>query len=180
MAIAKGERFIWLRRQGGGEVMADDIFNFHIDFEALSNDVDAVCHNFDLYDEKSVQATTQAMVENTEDLLSKSMRIVPHDEGILEGSGSARVQNVEVAKASPEGPAETHTLEIKDTIPAVRPGSVITGQVSYNTPYAAIQHEELSYEHKPGRQAKYLETPLKAMFKRYTKNIADMVKAVRR
>lgn len=155
--------------------MADDIFNFHIDFEALNKDVNAVCRNLDLYDEKSVQAATQAMVENTEDLLSKSMRIVPHDEGILEGSGSARVQNVEVAKGSPDD-AMIQTGEA----PAVRPGSVITGQVSYNTPYAARQHEELSYEHKPGRQAKYLETPLKAMFRRYTQNIADMIKAIRR
>jgi hypothetical protein len=152
-----------------------DIFNFHIDFEALNKDVDAVCRNLDLYDEKSVRAATQAMVENTEDLLSKSMRIVPHDEGTLEGSGSARVQNVEVAKGSLDD-AMIQTGEA----PAVRPGSLITGQVSFNEPYAAIQHEDLTFEHKPGRQAKYLETPLKEMFRRYTQNIADMVKSVRR
>lgn len=29
--------------------------------------------------------------------------------------------------------------------------------VGYNTPYALIQHENLSYNHAPGRTAKYLE-----------------------
>ena len=30
--------------------------------------------------------------------------------------------------------------------------------VSYESPYAADQHENLTYRHSPGRQAKYLET----------------------
>lgn len=33
--------------------------------------------------------------------------------------------------------------------------------VSYNTPYAVRQHEELDYQHPQGGQAKYLEGPLK-------------------
>ena len=33
----------------------------------------------------------------------------------------------------------------------------LTGAVSYNTPYAARQHEELSWRHDPGRTAKFLE-----------------------
>lgn len=32
--------------------------------------------------------------------------------------------------------------------------------VSYDTVYAARQHEELTWRHDPGRQAKYLEAPL--------------------
>lgn len=31
--------------------------------------------------------------------------------------------------------------------------------VSYDTPYAVRQHEELSYRHRNGRKAKYLEDP---------------------
>jgi len=34
----------------------------------------------------------------------------------------------------------------------------LTGTVSYGTPYAVRQHEELTWRHAPGRQAKYLET----------------------
>ena len=34
--------------------------------------------------------------------------------------------------------------------------------VTYDTPYACRQHEELDWHHAPGRQAKYLEDPLNA------------------
>lgn len=34
-----------------------------------------------------------------------------------------------------------------------------SGTVSYDTPYARRQHEELSYQHQRGRKAKYLEDP---------------------
>ncbi len=32
-------------------------------------------------------------------------------------------------------------------------------EVSYNMPYALIQHEDLTYEHKPGKTAKFLTGP---------------------
>lgn len=32
--------------------------------------------------------------------------------------------------------------------------------ISFDTPYAVRQHEDLTLAHDPGRQAKYLETPL--------------------
>lgn len=38
----------------------------------------------------------------------------------------------------------------------------LEGAVSYDTVYAARQHEELTWRHDPGRQAKYLEEPLYA------------------
>lgn len=34
--------------------------------------------------------------------------------------------------------------------------------ISYDTPYAVRQHEELGYRHDDGRQAKYLEEPMLA------------------
>lgn len=148
-----------------------DIFKFDFNLD----DVDDVCDSFDLYDRKAIQAASQAMAENTEALLGKSMRIVPHDEGMLEGSGSARVQNVEIAHGTDEG-----SLVESGTAPMINPGATITGTVSYNKPYAARQHEELSYEHKEGRQAKYLETPLKEFVREFVQNIADAVRSVRR
>jgi hypothetical protein len=36
----------------------------------------------------------------------------------------------------------------------------LTAAVSYDTPYAVRQHEELNYQHDAGRTAKYLERPL--------------------
>lgn len=35
----------------------------------------------------------------------------------------------------------------------------LTGAVSFDTVYAARQHEELTWRHDPGRTAKYLEGP---------------------
>lgn len=51
------------------------------------------------------------------------------------------------------------------------------GIVSYNTPYAIKQHEELSYWHSDGRQAKYLEKPLKSESKRLQEIIQRTVNA---
>lgn len=35
-----------------------------------------------------------------------------------------------------------------------------SGTVSYDTPYAVRQHEEMGYQHQRGRKAKYLEDPV--------------------
>jgi hypothetical protein len=53
-------------------------------------------------------------------------------------------------------PLDEGTLERSGT--ASRDG--LTGAVSFDTPYAVRQHEEMDYRHAPGRQAKYLEQPM--------------------
>lgn len=35
----------------------------------------------------------------------------------------------------------------------------LNGTVSFDTIYAVVQHEDLTFRHLPGRQAKYLEQP---------------------
>lgn len=45
--------------------------------------------------------------------------------------------------------------------------------ISFNTPYAAVQHERTDYEHPRGGNAKYLEGPLK----RYAPEMAPFVAA---
>jgi hypothetical protein len=146
-----------------------------LNFKLTVEGIDETIEGLNLYDQKAVNAAKHAMVENTEALLGKSMRIVPHDEGMLEGSGSARVQNQEVAHGADDG-----QMIQTGTAPPVLPGVTITGEVSYNKPYAARQHEELGYQHKEGRQAKYLETPLKEFSRQFAKNIADAIKEVKR
>lgn len=64
-------------------------------------------------------------------VLGESRAIVPIEEGTLARSGAVDVD--------PVG---------------------LRATVSYDTPYAARQHEELTWRHDPGRQAKYLEQPL--------------------
>lgn len=68
-----------------------------------------------------------------EHVLAESNKIIPLDEGTLERSGKVTVDEAN-----------------------------LTGVVSYNTAYAVRQHEELTWRHAPGRQAKYLETAANA------------------
>lgn len=68
-----------------------------------------------------------------EHLLQKSREQVPHEEGALERSG----------------------------VPSVDEANLI-GAVSYDTPYAVRQHEDLTLKHDEGRKAKYLEDPFDA------------------
>lgn len=72
----------------------------------------------------------KGLIVAAEHLLQVSRTLVPIEETTLERSGGA------------------------DVDPAERRASVF-----YDTPYAVIQHEELTYRHDPGRQAKYLEQP---------------------
>ena len=55
-------------------------------------------------------------------------------------------------------PIEDSTL-LKSGVPSVDEGS-LRAAVSYDTPYAVRQHEELDYQHDAGRKAKYLEGAL--------------------
>lgn len=84
---------------------------------------------------RAMAAAEQGMELGMEHVLGETRKVVPLDEATLERSGKAD--------------AETS-------------GTRITGVVSYDTPYAVRQHEELDYRHLPGRTAKYLETPFNA------------------
>lgn len=64
----------------------------------------------------------------TEHILQVSNTRVPNEEGTLERSGRASVDDAN-----------------------------LRGAVSYDTVYAVRQHEELTYRHSGGRTAKYLE-----------------------
>ncbi|SNR44108.1 hypothetical protein SAMN06265360_10622 [Haloechinothrix alba] len=68
-----------------------------------------------------------------EHLKSESQKQVPHEVGDLERSAVASVD---------EGALEA--------------------TVSYDTPYAVPQHEDLTMRHDEGRKAKYLEDPMNA------------------
>lgn len=53
-------------------------------------------------------------------------------------------------------PLDEGTLERSGRV--IRDG--LDGAISYDTVYARRQHEELTWKHLPGRQAKYLETAM--------------------
>jgi hypothetical protein len=60
--------------------------------------------------------------------------------------------------------AEARKLVPLDEGPLERSGRVVrdglNGAVTFDTVYARRQHEELTWKHLPGRQAKYLEEPM--------------------
>ncbi|MEU2443560.1 minor capsid protein [Streptomyces althioticus] len=94
--------------------------------------------NFRLNFDRSVAgqmraAAARGLLLGAEHVLTEAQNLVPLDEGALQNTGTASVDE----------------------------GS-LTAMVSYDTPYAARQHEELDWRHAPGRQAKYLEQPLNA------------------
>jgi len=76
------------------------------------------------------QAANAGHVLASEHLLQVSRTLVPHEEGTLERSGAASVDEAS-----------------------------LQANVTFDGPYAARQHEELTWKHDEGRQAKYLEGP---------------------
>ena len=81
--------------------------------------------------QRARQAAVEGLRDAAEHLLEYANRTVPIEEGTLMRSGQADV--------------DQETLE---------------ASVSYDTPYAVRQHEELDYRHDPGRRAKWLELSL--------------------
>lgn len=59
-----------------------------------------------------------------------------------------------------EVPLDEATLE-RSGVASVDPDD-LTAAVSYDTPYAVEQHENMQFNHAPGRKAKYLEDPWNA------------------
>ncbi|MEC3977903.1 minor capsid protein [Amycolatopsis sp. H20-H5] len=78
-------------------------------------------------------ATVRGLVLAAEHVLGEARKIVPHEEGTLERSGTASLDEAALAAA-----------------------------ISFDTPYAVRQHEDMSLKHDDGRTAKYLEGPLTA------------------
>jgi len=114
--------------------------------------------------ERKVQAAlVRAMIENTEDLLGRSMRDAPVKEGFLRGSGTAEVLvNGKRVSGQDTGSGE-----------GARRG--VVGVVAFNMPYALVQHERLDFHHPKGGKAKYLEDNLKQRATLYADNMGQHV-----
>ena len=108
-----------------------------------------------LWQTKIVAAVSAALYQEGLAVMAESKRIVPVDTGVLRASG-----HVERPTATRDG---------------------ITVKLGYGgaaSAYAERQHEDLTYKHKDGQQAKYLEIPLLARQPDIAKNVADKVKGV--
>jgi len=87
-----------------------------------------------------------------EHVLEVSRRLAPHEEGTLEKDSETDVDK-----------------------------SVLRASVSYGlggaAPYAIAQHEEMSWSHAAGRQAKYLEQPINSEEDTVNRIIAKEIKS---
>ena len=97
------------------------------------------------------QKTREAMEMVVNDLTRRSKQLAPLDTGDLRGAGEGDVKEV---------------------------GGEITGTVSFNKPYAMVQHEDMTYIHPRGGQAKYLEQPLNENRDRYKEFIKNKIREV--
>jgi len=63
-----------------------------------------------------------------------------------------------LGESNKTAPIEEATL-IRSGAPSVDPDN-LQAAISYDTPYAVKQHEDLGLQHDPGREAKFLENAL--------------------
>lgn len=80
-------------------------------------------------------------------------------------------------RAQKLAPIEEGTLRASATTERMEVPNGADYEVSFNTPYAARQHEELEWQHPLGGQAKYLQQPLLEQAGRYEQIIAAAVAA---
>ena len=88
------------------------------------------------------------MMKVGDKLLDISSKEVPHDQGILQASGSASVEES---------------------------GDEVWAEVGYHTPYALRLHEHPEYKFQKGRKGKYLEDPLKVNLRTWGDYIATAI-----
>lgn len=82
-----------------------------------------------------------------------------------------------LGKAQRDAPVEEGTLRASGELDIDQDGDGVWAEVSFNTIYAARQHEELDYAHPKGGRAKYLEANLMADQARYERIIGLAVRA---
>lgn len=97
----------------------------------------------------ALDATRRGLYEEANIIFNKSARLVPFHYGTLAASG--RVHD-------PVVQGRDVMVEITYGGPAASKNPKEGGEVYVG--YAEIQHENTSFKHAPGRQAKYLESPV--------------------
>jgi hypothetical protein len=126
------------------------------------------------------EAALKALRTGAEGILTEAIDEAPVDTGTLRRSGTVTVgslpknpgQIYQDARPVEEGGQEK---EHKDAFPEPI-GKEKAVYISFNTPYARRQHEELGYNHPLGGKAKYLEDPFNRNKNKVLKYAAKQVK----
>lgn len=109
--------------------------------------------NFDRITREIEQAIKEGVTDATLDLLRRSKEEAPLDTGDLRGSGTSEVEEVY---------------------------NGLKGSVGFNTPYALIQHEDMTFVHPMGGKSKYLTDPLNRNATKYRRMIQEKTRRVTR
>lgn len=114
------------------------------------------------------QYSVKGMTDVVLDLLSESVQLAPVDTGDLRGSGSASINKKIVGTGSKDGNISTFA-------PPSKAGDEISGEVGFSAEYAFRQHEDMTYNHPQGGQAKYLEIPLNRKADQYIEHLKGSI-----
>ena len=105
--------------------------------------------------------------------MTEAIDEAPIDTGTLRRSETVTVGKLpdgeQVYEAAKDG------SDMKDAFPGPV-GKEKVVYISFNTPYARRQHEELGYEHPRGGKAKYLEDPFNRLKQKVVKMAEQRIK----
>ena len=119
------------------------------------------------------EAGLRALRTGAEVILTEAIDETPIDTGTLRRSGTVTVGALPDG-AQVYGAAESGS-DMKDAFPGPV-GKEKAVYISFNTPYARRQHEELGYNHPRGGKAKYLEDPFNRNKKKVLKYADKQIK----
>lgn len=140
--------------------------------KGLNEVTEKVQEMVDILNKKSVEGLKDALLY----VATESQQKAPVEFGDLRGSVLVEIDDVKVAtgngKSQATEPDSNNGLGITLSGESV-PENGTVGRVSYNTVYAAVQHEQINYNHPRGGQAKYLEQVLIDEQNRILKTIAE-------
>lgn len=119
------------------------------------------------------EAGLKALRTGAEAILTEAIDETPIETGTLRRSGTVTVGALpdweQVYKAAESG------SNMKDAFPGPE-GKEKAVYISFNTPYARRQHEELGYNHPLGGKAKYLEDPFNRNKQKVLKHADKQIK----
>lgn len=127
-----------------------------------------------LVSKKAQTAALEALRVGAEAILTEAINEAPVETGTLRRSGTVTVGYV------PDSGAVYAAASSRSMHDAFRneKGKEQAVYISFNTPYARRQHEEIGYNHPLGGKAKYLEDPFNRNKSKVLKYVEAHVKRV--
>lgn len=127
-----------------------------------------------LVSKKAQTAALEALRVGAEAILTEAINEAPVETGTLRRSGTVTVGYV------PDSGAVYAAASSRSMRDAFRneKGKEQAVYISFNTPYARRQHEEIGYNHPLGGKAKYLEDPFNRNKSKVLKYVETHVKRV--